>query len=103
MNGEWTLNTISYGPKRVNLVQTGNYAEAFWLESIPGQPIGGWALRFTISGDSITGEVNNEPDPAPNNILNYRGTITTAGTYINSEVEYPKNSGIWNSYPLSKN
>ena len=102
LNGEWTITYPTQGNKRVNLVQIGNYVEAILIDDLnPGPNPGDWAVRFTISGDSISGDANNQPDVY--SILPYRGTITTGGTYIDAEFEYIPNSGNWFALDISKN
>ena len=74
LSGKWTFAPPLAGDKQVYIVQTGDYVEVILLEDMggPGQAkAGDWILRFTISGNSITGDANNEPESPPNNILNY--------------------------------
>ena len=104
MQGEWTIPLPTAGNKQVNLVQTGTYVEAILLEDVgtPDQPQEGeWIVRFTILGDSIQGDANNQPDTY--SILPYRGTIISGGTYVDAEAEYPPNSGTWFASDISKN
>jgi hypothetical protein len=103
LSGDWTLAFPNVGDKQVNMVQTGNYVEATLLEDSGvhnGPVMGEWTVKFTISGNSVTGYMNNKPDQF--NILNYRGTIINSGTYIDGELEDPINPGTWIDFDASK-
>lgn len=82
LNGNWSFVSPNYGPKRVNITQTGNYAEGTMLEPTPDLEVGDWLIRITITGNNFDGTLNDYPGPG----LDYSGTIEDNGNTVDGYI-----------------